>query len=77
MTKLILLSALLLIALAPDARFHRSLSNTIKIRGALIIKPPPGFPDDIARRDPIEAATGYSRILSGMTFCCTGQWMRV
>ena len=30
--------------------------DTIEIRNALIIKAPPGFPDNIARRDPVEAA---------------------
>jgi len=30
--------------------------DTIGIRSALIIKAPPAFPDDIARRDPIESA---------------------
>ncbi len=30
--------------------------DTLEIRSALIIKAPPGFPDNIARRDPIEAA---------------------
>ena len=30
--------------------------DTVEIRDALIIKSPPGFPDNIARRDPIESA---------------------
>ena len=30
--------------------------DTIEIRNTLIIKAPPGFPDNIARRDPVEAA---------------------
>jgi poly(3-hydroxybutyrate) depolymerase len=56
MTKHIPLSILLLIALAADDGLCGSPADTIQIRSALIIKSPPGFPDNIARRDPIEAA---------------------
>jgi hypothetical protein len=36
--------------------FGSTPPDTIEIRSALIIKAPPGFPDNIARRDPMESA---------------------
>lgn len=47
---------LTLLVLATASRSWTQGADTIEIRSALIIKAPPGFPDNIARRDPLEAA---------------------
>jgi hypothetical protein len=46
----------LLLAVVTHAGLSSTPPDTIEIRSALIIKAPPGFPDNIARRDPLEAA---------------------
>jgi hypothetical protein len=46
----------LLIAASAHAGLCAVPPDTTEIRSALIIKAPPGFPDNIARRDPIEEA---------------------
>ncbi len=45
-----------LLAVIAQASFCSTPPDTIGFRSALIIKAPPAFPDDIARRDPIESA---------------------
>jgi dienelactone hydrolase len=46
----------LLLAVLTHAGLPAVPPDTMEIRSALIIKAPPGFPDDIARRDPLESA---------------------
>jgi predicted esterase len=46
----------LLLAVLGGISLSATPPDTTEIRNALIIKAPPGFPDNIARRDPLEAA---------------------
>lgn len=45
-----------LFLLSAHAALCGTQTDTIRMQSALIIKAPPGFPDNIARRDPLEAA---------------------
>lgn len=77
--------ALLLLLAVPTGRsLPATPPDTMEIRNALIIKAPPGFPDNIARRDPLEGAIvngTWKAPAAGETVryndTATGTWERI